>query len=97
MTDVAFYDKNRELLYLALQEYGYTCIKPQGAFYLFVKALEEDDGVFCEKAKEYRLILTPAKGFGCPGYVRISYCVARETIEKALPAFQALAEAYQKQ
>lgn len=94
LTDVAFYDANREMLYTALQEYGYECIKPQGAFYLFVKALEEDDKAFCQKAQEYRLLLTPAVGFGCRGYVRIAYCVSRETIENALPAFKKLAEYY---
>ncbi len=95
-SDVSFYDKNRELLYNSLREYGYECAKPQGAFYMFVKALEEDDKAFVEKAKEFRLLLTPGSGFGCAGYVRISYCVARETIEKSLPSFKALAEAYQK-
>lgn len=95
LTDVAFYDANRELLYTALQSYGYECIKPQGAFYLFVKALEADDNAFCQKAKEYRLLLTPATGFGCPGYVRIAYCVSRQTIEKALPAFEALKKYYE--
>ena len=95
LTDVAFYDGNRELLYTALQSYGYQCIKPQGAFYLFFFFFEEDDEAFCQKAKQYRLLLTPAIGFGCPGYVRIAYCVSRETIEKSLPAFEALAKSYQ--
>lgn len=95
-TDVAFYNANRELLYNALQEYGYTCAKPQGAFYLFVKALEDDDKAFCEKAKAYRLLVTPGSAFGCKGYVRISYCVSRETIENSLPSFKALAESYKK-
>ncbi|HIY04143.1 MAG TPA: pyridoxal phosphate-dependent aminotransferase [Candidatus Anaerotignum merdipullorum] len=96
VTDVAFYNGNRDLLYQALREYGYECAKPQGAFYLFVRALEEDDVAFCERAKQYRLLLTPGSAFGCKGYVRISYCVARKTIEQALPSFLALAESYQK-
>lgn len=95
-TDICFYDKNRELLYESLRAFGFECAKPQGAFYLFVKALEADDKAFCEKAKDFRLLLTPGSGFGCPGYVRIAYCVARETIENALPSFQQLAEAYRK-
>lgn len=94
LTDIAFYDANRELLYTALQQYGYECIKPQGAFYLFVKALEKDDKTFCQKAQQYRLLLTPATGFGCAGYVRIAYCVSRETIQNALPSFKSLAEYY---
>lgn len=92
--DVSYYDGNRELLYESLRGMGYECAKPQGAFYLFVKALEADDLAFVERAKEYRLLLTPGSGFGCAGYVRISYCVARETIENSLPSFRALAEAY---
>ncbi len=95
-TDVSYYDGNRELLYRSLTEMGYECIKPQGAFYLFVKALEEDDRAFCKKAREHKLLLTMGIGFRCPGYVRISYCVSREMIEKALPAFRALAQEYQK-
>lgn len=94
LTDVAFYDTNRELLYQSLIEYGYECIKPQGAFYLFVKAFEQDDKAFCQKAQQYRLLLTPAVGFGCPGYVRIAYCVSRETILNSLPSFKELAESY---
>lgn len=94
LTDVVFYDANRELLYQSLIEYGYECIKPQGAFYLFVKALEQDDKAFCKKAQQYRLLLTPATGFGCPGYVRIAYCVSRETILNSLPSFQELAKSY---
>lgn len=94
-TDVAFYDKNREILYTALLEMGYSCAKPQGAFYLFVKTLEEDDRAFCNKAKEFGILMTPGSGFGCGGYVRIAYCVARETIERSLPAFEKLAKSYQ--
>lgn len=92
--DVSVYRHNRDLLYGALTEYGYTCVKPDGAFYLFVKALEPDATAFCEKAKEKELLLVPADTFGCPGYVRISYCVSTEQIENSLPAFKALAQEY---
>lgn len=92
--DVSVYRHNRDLLYGALTEYGYTCVKPDGAFYLFVKALEADATAFCEKAKQKELLLVPADSFGCPGYVRISYCVSTEQIENSLPAFKALAQEY---
>ena len=88
------YEKNRDILYRALTEYGYRCIKPDGAFYLFVEALEKDANAFSERAKEHELLLVPADSFGTPGFVRISYCVSTEQIEKALPAFKALAESY---
>ena len=93
-SDVSIYKKNRDLLYNALTEYGYRCIKPDGAFYLFVEALEKDANAFSEKAKEFELLIVPADSFGTPGFVRISYCVSTEQIEKSLPAFKALAEAY---
>lgn len=95
-TDVAAYDKNRKLLYEKLVEYGYSCVKPEGAFYLFVKALEEDDAAFVAKAKEFHLLLVPGSAFGCPGYVRLAYCVSTEMIERSLPAFKELARAYKK-
>ena len=94
VSDLQYYKKNRDLLYDALTEYGYTCVHPDGAFYLFMKALEPDAAAFCEKAKEYDLLLVPADSFGTPGYVRIAYCVTTELIEKSLPAFKKLAEAY---
>lgn len=94
--DVNIYNRNRELLYEKLTEYGYTCVKPEGAFYLFVKALEEDDMAFVEKAKEYNLLLVPGSSFAGPGYVRIAYCVDYDMIERSLPAFEALAKAYGK-
>ncbi|MCH5264446.1 MAG: pyridoxal phosphate-dependent aminotransferase [Lachnospiraceae bacterium] len=95
-SDVSVYKKNRDLLYNALTEYGYRCIKPDGAFYLFVESLEEDATAFAEKAKEFELLIVPADSFGTPGFVRISYCVSTEQIENSLPAFQALAQAYQR-
>lgn len=94
--DVEIYDKNRRLLVDHLRKSGYECASPDGAFYLFVKALEEDDVAFAEKAKEYNLLLVPGKAFACPGYVRIAYCVDYEMILRALPAFEKLAMAYNK-
>lgn len=96
-SDVEVYNRNRELLYNALINYGYECIKPEGAFYLFVKALEEDDKAFVTKAKEYHLLLVPGSAFGCPGFVRMAYCVDKAMIERSLPAFKELAKAYGKQ
>jgi aspartate aminotransferase len=92
--DVEIYNRNRELLYNNLVAYGYECIKPQGAFYLFVKALEEDDKAFAQAAKKYNLLIVPGSSFGCPGYCRIAYCVDYAMIERALPQFQKLAEEY---
>lgn len=92
--DISIYKKNRDLLYNALTEMGFECVYPDGAFYLFVKAMEKDSHAFCEKAKEQELLLVPADSFGTPGYVRVSYCVQTKQIEDALPAFQALADSY---
>lgn len=93
-TDVSYYNRNRELLYQVLTELGFTCTKPQGAFYLFVKSPVEDEKQFCAKAKEYRLLLVPGSSFACPGYVRIAYCVSYETIERSIPSFEKLAYDY---
>lgn len=95
-SDVSAYEKNGTILYNGLIEAGFTCQKPQGAFYLFPKALEEDDYAFCERAKKYDLLLVPGTDFGCPGYFRAAYCIKRETIEKSLTAFKKLAEEYRK-
>lgn len=92
--DISIYKKNRDLLYDGLTKLGYKCVKPQGAFYLFPQALEEDAYAFCEKAKKYDLLLVPGDDFGCPGHVRISYCVTTEQIIKSLPAFEKLAKEY---
>ncbi|WP_313132923.1 pyridoxal phosphate-dependent aminotransferase [Anaerocolumna sp.] len=92
--DVASYNRNRELLYNSLRQYGYTCIKPEGAFYLFVKALEEDDKAFAVAAKNHNILIVPGSSFGCPGYCRIAYCVAYETIQRSLPGFEKLAKEY---
>ena len=89
--DLAAYDENRRLLYGSLTTMGYECVKPQGAFYLLVKAPGGDSMAFSEKAKlQQNLLLVPADGFGCPGYLRLSYCVAKDMIERSLPAFRAL-------
>lgn len=93
-TDLTYYNKNREMLYNGLTECGFTCIRPQGAFYLFMKSPIEDEKAFCEAAKKYNILLVPGSSFGCPGYVRIAYCVAYETIVGALPKFQELARQY---
>lgn len=93
-TDIQYYNTNRELIYNGLKDLGFSCVKPQGAFYLFVKSPVEDEKAFCQAAKKYHLLLVAGSSFGCPGYVRIAYCVARETIENALPAFKKLAEEY---
>lgn len=94
--DIEIYNRNRELLYNTLTSYGYECIKPEGAFYLFVKALEPDDKAFSARAKDEHLLIVPGSTFGCPGYVRIAYCVDYDMIERSLPAFKKLAEAYEK-
>ena len=94
--DLVAYDENRNLLYSSLREMGYECAKPDGAFYLFVKAPNGDANAFSEKAKlEHNLLVVPADGFGCPGYFRLSYCVSNEMIRRSLPAFKAMMEAYQ--
>lgn len=93
-SDIAVYRTNRDLLYSGLTEMGYTCVKPEGAFYLFPRTLEADDRAFCERAKKYDLLLVPGSDFGAPGHMRISYCVKTETVEKALPLFKKLAEEY---
>lgn len=92
--DISPYERNGKLLYDGLIDAGFECVKPQGAFYLFPKALEEDDYAFCERAKKYDLLLVPGKDFGAPGYFRAAYCIKTETIERSLPLFKKLAEEY---
>ncbi len=92
--DIQAYRKNRDLLYDGLTRIGYECFKPDGAFYMFVKALEEDADAFCEKAKEEDILIVSAVGFGCPGYVRISYCVDADMIERSFAAFERLYHKY---
>ena len=92
--DLSVYKRNRDLLYNGLKDCGFTCIYPDGAFYLFMKAAEEDAAAFCERAKKYELLLVNGADFGAKGWVRIAYCVQTERIEKALPLFKKLAEEY---
>ena len=94
--DISAYKKNRDLILGGLSEIGYECVKPDGAFYLFVKALEDDANAFCEKAKAHDLLIVSGDGFFCPGYVRISYCVSEKTIRDSMPAFKALFDEYNK-
>lgn len=92
--DVPYYDRNREDLYNGLKEMGFECIKPQGAFYLFMKSPVADEKVFCEAAKKQHILIVPGSSFACPGYVRIAYCIAHETIINSMPGFKALAEEF---
>ena len=92
--NVEAYKENRDLLYDNLTAYGYECVKPDGAFYLFVKALEDDAYAFFEKAKKHEILVVPCDDFGVKGYVRIAYCTDRERVLGALPAFEALAKEY---
>lgn len=93
-TDVAFYDENRRLLYGELTRLGFTCIKPEGAFYLWVKSPVEQEEIFVAEGKKHHILMVKGSAFGCPGYVRLAYCVSHETIKKSLPAFEKLAETY---
>ena len=92
--DLTAYDKNRTLLYDSLIEMGYEAVRPDGAFYLFVKSPEADAYAFCERAKQFELLLVPSDDFGVAGYVRIAYCVSYDQIRRSLPAFRALMESY---
>ena len=93
-SDIAAYERNGNLLYDGLIEAGFECLKPQGAFYLFPKALEEDDRAFCERAKKYDLLLVPGSDFGCPGYFRAAYCIKEDTIRRSIARFKELAKEY---
>lgn len=93
-SDVAIYETNRNLLLQGLRDMGYHVVAPQGTFYMFPRTLEEDDVAFCEKAKEYNLLIVPGIGFGCAGHTRISFCVPTSRIEKSLDAFSQLAKYY---
>ena len=93
-SDVSVYERNRDLLAGALTQYGFSCVRPDGAFYLFVRSPEPDANAFCERAKQFNLLLVPGDDFGCKGYVRIAYCVSPAMIERSLPSFKKLAEEY---
>nr|MCR4586952.1 pyridoxal phosphate-dependent aminotransferase [Lachnospiraceae bacterium] len=90
--DISVYETNRNLLYDALTELGFTVVKPGGTFYIFPKALEEDAVAFCNKAKNYDLILVPADSFGCPGYFRMAYCIDTEKVKRAIPVLRRFVE-----
>ena len=92
--DVAIYETNKNLMVPALREMGYQVVEPQGTFYMFPRTLEADDMAFCEKAKEFNLLIVPGTGFGCPGHTRISYCVPTERAKRSLDAFEKLAKCY---
>lgn len=94
LSDVNLYDANRKLLYNGLKDMGYECVYPSGAFYLFVKSPEPNANAFSEKAKKLNLLIVPADSFGCPGYVRISYCVDPDMIRRSFAAFQTLIDQY---
>ena len=94
--DLSIYERNAALLYDGLTALGFSCVRPQGAFYLFPQALEPDDAAFCRRAQEYDLLLVPGRDFGCPGYFRAAYCVRSEVIEKALPHFDELVKSYRR-
>lgn len=93
-TDISYYDRNRNTLYEGLKKLGFTCLKPEGAFYLFMKTPVPDDKEFVAAAKKYNILVVPGSSFGCAGYVRIAYCVAYETIVNSLPKFAELAKEY---
>lgn len=93
-SDISVYKRNRDRLYGALIDYGFSVTKPDGAFYMFVKSPEPDAKAFCERAKKHELLIVAGDDFGCEGYARMSYCVAPEMIERALPALKKLAESY---
>lgn len=95
-SDISVYRSNRDVLASALESYGYKVVRPDGAFYLFVESLEPDADAFAERAKQFELLLVSSRSFGVEGYVRISYCVSPDMIERSLPAFKALADSYKK-
>ncbi len=92
--DLHTYNYNRQLLYNSLTKLGFECVKPEGAFYLFVKSPIDDDKEFCKQAKKFNLLFVPGTSFACPGYVRIAYCVSTNMLEKSLDAFKKLADIY---
>ncbi len=93
-TDISFYDRNRKMLYEILTRYGFECVYPEGAFYLFLKSPEPDEKHFVTVAKKYHLMFVNGTTFGCPGYVRLAYCVQPDMIERSVPAIEALAKEY---
>ena len=94
--DISIYEKNRDLLYKSLTNIGYECIHPDGAFYLFMRSLEPDDAKFCDRAKEEKILMAPGTAFGGPGFVRVSYCVPYDVVQRSIPAFKRLYDKYKK-
>ncbi|MBI6875261.1 pyridoxal phosphate-dependent aminotransferase [Clostridium aciditolerans] len=92
--DITGYEKRRNFLYGNITRLGFECVKPQGAFYLFPKALIDDDVEFVRRAMKYNLLLVPGSGFGCPGHFRMSYCVKFDMIERSIPAFEKLVQEF---
>jgi aspartate aminotransferase len=93
-SDISVYETNRNILVKGLRDVGFTCVEPEGTFYMFPQTLIPDDLAFCEKAKDFDLLIVPGSGFGCPGHTRISYCVPTERAERSLEAFAKLAAFY---
>lgn len=93
-TNVAFYDENRKMLYEGLTKLGFSCIKPEGAFYLWMKSPDADEDKFVAAGKKYHIIMVKGGAFGCAGYVRLAYCVSHETVKNSLAAFAKLAKEY---
>lgn len=93
-TNLAFYDENRKMLYEGLKALGFSCIKPEGAFYMWVKSPDEDEAKFVAAGKKYNIIMVKGSAFGCAGYVRLAYCVSHETVKNSLKAFEKLAAEY---
>lgn len=94
--DISVYDRNRRMLMEKLSEFGFEMIKPQGAFYLFIKSPSGDATEFCERARDYEILIVPSDDFGTRGYARLSYCVTTEQVERSMPAFEALAKSYKE-
>lgn len=92
--DISVYQRNRDALYNHLINLGFSCVKPQGAFYLFPRTPIEDDKKFCEDAKQFNLLLVPGSAFGCPGHVRLAYCISYDSIQNSFKAFEKLARLY---
>ena len=96
-SQLEIYERNKDRLFSALTEYGFSCVEPGGSFYMFPRSLEPDDVAFCKNATELDLFLVPGTAFGCPGHFRLAYCVPEERVVAALPRFRQLAERYQRQ
>lgn len=92
--DISIYETNKKILAKGLKDMGYHVVEPEGTFYMFPRTLIADDVAFCEKAKDFNLLIVPGVGFGCPGHTRISFCVPTARIEKSLSAFEQLAKSF---